>query len=131
MKNKKVKSKEVTKPVFELNVGPGHAIRLWALEAGEYAKLSGARCHEFYAGKTASLIYEQFGSAVGLHSATEYSLRDEGTWQWLQKFAEDKILLARALECVLETIRKHRWQVNSDEPDTIAVARRVLSQAER
>ncbi len=77
------------KPVIDLQFPDGHITRVWMINPGESIKLGEPRSMQFPHDpslKTASLIYETIGTEG--HSATEYDIRNPGTWEWIQQWME-------------------------------------------
>lgn len=75
--------KQVTKPVLAIKRPDGHEINLWIVDAHQYAILADHRSFHFYAGESASLIYEEKGHG---HTATEYNIDNASTWEWIAKW---------------------------------------------
>lgn len=85
--NHYMNTNQVTKPVMTLKSG-NHSFQIWVLNPGQWCQCTPASCHEFHAGKTASIIYESFG-AVGMHECIEYPLNHPTIWNWIQGHMQD------------------------------------------
>jgi len=64
----------------------GTLFSIWILEVGQSCACSPARCHEFTAVKTASIVYDV--KSIHGHNCTEYPIGDSSIWQWVQKFMQ-------------------------------------------